>query len=89
MVRNWKMVLGGACAGLLLLSGCTTALTAEDRAKLDEAVAASGQAAQAAQSAEASAQSAAAAAKAAEAAAAAAKANAQASQKAFEAGLKK
>ena len=88
MVRNWKMVLGGACVGLLLV-GCTATLSTEDRARLDEAIAASSAAAKAAQSAEVSANAAAEAAKKAEAAAAAAQANAQASKKAFEAGLKK
>ena len=88
MVRNWKMVLGGACVGLMMV-GCTATLSTEDRAKLDEAIAASAAAAKAAQSAEMSANAATAAAQKAEAAAATAQANAQASKKAFEAGLKK
>ena len=88
MVRNWKMVLGGACVGLMLV-GCTATLSTEDRARLDEAINASAAATKAAQSAELSANAAADAARQAEAAAAAAATNAKASKKAFEAGLKK
>ncbi len=95
-MRNWKLVVGGAGLALLLLGGCTTSLTTADRAKLDEAIAASGQASEAAQSAEASAQKvmdalqrAEASAMKAEEAAAQAQMNADLSKKTFEAGLKK
>ncbi|MBN2427132.1 MAG: hypothetical protein JXK94_02225 [Deltaproteobacteria bacterium] len=95
-MRDWKLVVGGAGLALLLLGGCTTALTTADQAKLDEAIAASEKAADAAASAEASAmkvmdavQKAEAAAMKAEEAAAQAQMNADLSKKAFETGLKK
>ena len=95
-MRDWKLVVGGAGLALLLLGGCTTALTPADRDKLDAAISASDKAAESAASAEASAQKVMDALKKAEAmamkaedAASQAHMNADLSKKAFETGLKK
>jgi hypothetical protein len=92
-MRDWKLVVGGAGLALLLLGGCTTSLTTADRAKLDDAVAASEKAAAsaeaAAQKAMEAVQMAEASAMKAEEAAAQAQMNADLSKKTFEAGLKK
>ena len=92
-MRDWKLVVGGAGLALLLLGGCTATLSSADRAKLDEAVAASEKAAAnaeaAAQKAMDAVQKAEISAMKAEEAAAQAQMNADLSKKAFETGLKK
>ncbi|MBQ7248657.1 MAG: hypothetical protein IK129_03260 [Deltaproteobacteria bacterium] len=81
-MKSWKMIVVGACAGLLLVAGCTANLSSADRAKVDEAIAAGQKAADAAEEAKQAALRA-------EEAAQLANSNAQASKKAFERGLRK
>lgn len=96
MMRNWKLVVGGASLALLLGGCCPASLSTADQARLDENMAATESVKAAAQKAEMASEQAMQAAQKAEAAAMQAQEaadqaqrNAAVSKKAFEAGLKK